>query len=237
MAQHYGERDFVTGYDGERYKPVWKTFGGTAHSSFGTNVSNQTLFGNKSTYDGKVRPYEASSSMASVIDNNAWDRWGNKKNTIWYKRCRAWNTNGTAYTSDSSIHSDIYLKFTGDATYQKCIDALSGGYTDIGGQVYMWFYLGTAQTYYDWGNTKYAYSSSATSIGFANNTDSGVPSGQSVMGNSQSIHSTAGWEARHVISYVHNTTGRDVTRCQFKCWGDISGVAQEITWFCRDSGE
>jgi hypothetical protein len=232
MSIAYGSRPNVFGKDSKLYQPVWRNFGGTAYASFGTNVANNTLFTNKSTYDSIVIPYEISGVMASQINENFFNYWANKENTMWYKRMRSYTTSGP-YTSNAAIHADVYLKFTGGATYQKVINGLGAGYTDLGGDVSMSIYLGTAQTYYDYGTTRYAYSSGTTSLGFANDTDSGVPAGQSVMGNGQSIYSSAGWEARHVISYNHTTTGRDVTRCQFLCWADISGVVEETTWYAR----
>lgn len=219
---------------GPKFTPIWKTFGGTGYASFGTNVSDNTMFGNKRTYNNSsIVPYDRSGEMGSQINENLYNYWANKKNTMWYKRIRSYNSSGL-YTGNSAIHADVFLRFTGDATMEKVRQALNGGYTDLGGYVYMSFYLGTARTFYDYGRTKYAYSASTASIGFANNTDSGVPSGQEVMGNNISIHSTAGWEARHVISYNSDATGRDVTRCQFLCWADITGVAEEIVWYAGD---
>lgn len=233
MSIAYGNIDRVKDIYGREYYPVWRTFGGTAYASFGSNVSNSTLFANKDTYNSSIIPYETSGVMASEINKDVYNTFANRRDTIWYKRIRAYTASGP-YTSNNALYADVYLTFTGDATYEKVINSLGQGYVDLGGYVYMNFYLGTAQTYYDYGSTKYAYSdASAISLGFANNTDSGVPSGESVMGNGISIFSSAGWEARHVISYSHTASGRDVTRCQFVCWGDITGVVEEITWYAR----
>lgn len=231
MGLFHGKKDAVTDITGNKYQPVWRNFGGTAYSSFGTNVSNQTLFANKSTYNNVIIPYAESGIMASEINVDVYNYWANKENTVWYKSVRAYTASGP-YT-DTQIYADIYITYRGAATFEKTMQAVGQGYTDLGGDVSMNFYLGTGRTFYDWGTTRYAFSSSAGSIGFANNTDSGVPSGQLVMGNGQSIYSSAGWEARHVISYVHNSANRDATRCQFRCWGDISGVVLETVWYAR----
>lgn len=231
MALFHGKREQPTDSLGDVYQPVWRNFGGTAYASFGTNVSNQTLFANKSTYNNIIIPYADSGTMASEINVDAYNYWANRENVKWFKTVRAYTTTGLY--NDTQIYADVYLSFTGTATFEKVMQSVGGGYTDLGGDVSMFFFLGTGRTPYDWGTTRYSYSSSAGSIGFANDTDNGVPGGQSVMGNGQSIYSTAGWEARHVISYVHNSANRDATRCQFRCWGDISGVATETVWYAR----
>jgi hypothetical protein len=231
MGISFGKAEQPTDAIGDVYQPVWRNFGGTGHASFGTNVSNQTLFANKSTYDNKVTPYEISGVMRSEIDVDAYNYWANAKDVVWFKSVRAYTTSGLY--NDNQIYSDVYLTYREEATFEKSMQSVGGGYTDLGGPVSMIFYLGTGRTFYDWGSTRYSYSTSVSNIGFANNTDSSVPSGQSVMGNGQSIYSSAGWEARHVISYVHNSANRDTTRCQFRCWGDISGVVLETCWHAR----
>lgn len=232
MGLFHGKKENPKDVIGNVYQPVWRNFGGTAYASFGSNVSNQTLFANKSSYDNVIVPYAESGIMASEINVDAYNYWANKENVEWYKTVRAYTTSGP-YTSTNQLYADVYLTFTEAATFEKVMQSVGAGYTNLGGDVSMRFYLGTNRTFYDYGTTRYTYSTSTSNIGFANNTDSGVPSGQSVMGNGQSIFSSAGWEARHVISYVHSSAGRDVTRCQFRCWGDISGVVLETVWYAR----
>jgi len=217
---------------GQSKKAIWRIFGGTGYATWGSNISVSSLFANKSIYNNDlIMPFDRSGGMACEISEELYHQWSNRKNVTWYKRIRSYNADGTPYTADNRIHADVFLKFTGDATFEKVMASVNGGYTDLGGYVYMNFYVGTNRTFYDYGRTKYAYSSGTTSIGFANNTDSGVPAGEEVMGNNISLYNSAGWEARHVISYNHTTTGRDVTRCQFLCWGNITGVTEEVTWY------
>lgn len=214
---------------GNFYQAVWKTFGGPLHSTFGSNVSNSTLFSNKSQYDGTISPFNVTNQMSSSINVDLYNYWSSKDNVVWYKQVRSYNISGEL-TANPQYTNDIYLTFNSGATYGNAFQTTLG---DIGGFVNMSFYLG--DTFYDYGSTRYRYGTS-NNIGFANDSNlQGVPGGESVMGNSQSVYSTNGWEARHVLSYVHSSSGRDTIRCQFRCWGssDLS-VATEVMWFVRE---
>lgn len=67
----------------------------------------------------------------------------------------------------------------------------------------------------------------STSLGFANSW-SGVNDtcGQS------SANVMKSWLSRHVLSYVHNSSGRDTVRCQTECWG-TTPYKEETIWAIR----
>ena len=65
-----------------------------------------------------------------------------------------------------------------------------------------------------------------TSIGFAN-AQNGDDLGEATS------NLMDGWNARHVISYVHNSAGQNSVRCQTTCWTGTEDQIQEVVWMVR----
>jgi len=72
---------------------------------------------------------------------------------------------------------------------------------------------------------------SSVSIGFANKENNDYPS------NTSDDNKMNDWNARHVISYIHDTKGRDTTRCQFECYGSSPNYAREVIFMVREKDE
>ena len=216
-------------YGGEYYQAVLSQFGGPRYANFGSNVSNSTLHANKDTYDGIVQPYDVDGQMYSRINKTGYEYWASQTNTKWLKRIRSYTAVG-ALRTENNYSCEVLLQFEGGTSFGEAYE-INAGYKQLSGTVAMQFTLGIEGTLVDYGATDRTYSYD-TSIGFANETDnSGGTIGQ-VMGNGQSYYSSIGWEARHVLSYNHGTTGRDTVRCQFVCWGSEDAAMEQI-WYAK----
>lgn len=220
-------------YKGEHYQAMWSQFGGPQASTFGTNVSNATLHANKATYDGIIQPYDEDGEMYSRINNVGYSYWSAQTDVTWFKRTRSYNSSGTLLTTNNHSH-EVLLSFENGATYAEAFD-INAGYKALSGTVSMTWTQGIEGTVIDYGSTGHLYSY-ATSIGFANETDNNGGAISTVMGNGSSYYSSAGWEARHVLSYNHETTGRDTVRCQFVCWGSENAAMEQI-WYVKFNNE
>ena len=225
-----GTRTYCFSSGSKHFQAVWRNWGGPIYATFGSNTNNSTMFQTPSSYDAEVAPYDVTGSMGSEINNICWDYWGNLDNVEWYARVRSYNSSGVENTG-GQYTNDIWLKYYSGATYSQSLQTIPG---DIGGYVSMSF--NSNGTYYDYGVTRYrASNTTTTTIGFANDTDdTSIPAEEPVMGNGQSIYSSAGWEARHVLSYVHTSNGQNTVRCQFRCWNGSEGLATEKIWFVRE---
>lgn len=226
---------YCISYGGKHYQAVWTNFGGPAYGSFGTNTSNNNLFANKTTYNGLCIPYP-NGPMQSQINKDLYTYWSTKDNVVWYKMIRSYNTNGTLNTGGTqgsatgTYYSDVYLTYDSGANFANSFTTSTG---QMSGYVKMKFTIGA--TTIDYGRTRYRCpANTSTTIGFANQTDNNVPVGEEVMGDGNAYYSTVGWDARHVLSYNHTSSGRDATRCQFECWSGNEGVAMQTTWFVRE---
>jgi hypothetical protein len=214
--------------DGEHYQAVISQFGGPGYSRYGSNVSNSTLFGNRSTYDGIIQPFDQDGEMYSRVNNVGYNFWANQTGVKWFKRTRSYNASNTLVTN-GAYSNDVFLEYSGGATFQSVWDTAIGPFT---GSVSMKWrdYNGTLINYGSASHTTAGSQNWNSSRGFVNETDT---EGQStVMGNGSSYYSTAGWEARHVLSYVHTSAGSNATRCQFVCWGGNNEGMEQI-WYAK----
>jgi hypothetical protein len=217
-------------YQGEHYQAVISQFGGPRYSTYGNNASNAELFGNRSSYDGVIQPFDVDGQMYSRINNNGYDYWAAQTGTKWLKRTRTYTATGALRTENNYSH-EVLLKFENGTSFGEAFQA-SAGYKLLNGVVSMQFTLGIEGELIDFGSTSNLYSQD-TSIGFANQTDNNGGTISQVMGNGQGYWSSVGWEARHVLSYVHTSNGYNATRCQFVCWSGSEDAAMEQLWYVK----
>lgn len=77
------------------------------------------------------------------------------------------------------------------------------------------------------GSSDTIFSNDSTSLGFANSwTGNDDTCGQI------STNVMKSWLSRHVLSYVHNSSGRDSVRCQTECWSTTI-YKEEVIWAIR----
>ena len=212
-------------HEGEYYQAVWKQFGGTRYSTFGTNVSDYELTQNTGPYDAAIRPYSVSGQMGSQINVNGYNFWKAQNGVTWLKKVNGYFSNGQAIPPDANYTYDVKLKYDSNVSMQDTWQNIPA-VTQVPGYVEMYIdnsYFGRTRYIQGW-PVDYG-------IGFANaenGDNAGVPAGEPIMN---------GWAARHVLSYVYTSAGRDATRCQFRCWDGSEDVAQEIVWFVKYTGE
>lgn len=216
-------------YKGEYYQAVISQFGGPAYSRFGENVSNELLHNDKASYDGIIQPFDSDGQMYSRINNVGYDFWTRETDVKWLKRTRSYDSSDQMIP-DFAYSNEVILTFENGTSFSEAFEA-NVGYKRLSGQVHMYFTLNPEGELIDYGTADYSYSASETSIGFANETDSG--SGGLLMGNGSSYYSSPGWEARHVLSYIHNNNGSNATRCQFQCWSQSEDAAMEQIWYAK----
>jgi hypothetical protein len=219
--------------DGGGWTAVWKNFGGPEYASFGTNVSDQTLWANPSTYNSLATPYSYSKQAESVIQKNVWDKYIYSTNVDWLKHGDGYDVNGNPYEytyngggAPPEGYSHPYrvkLDFGSGVTMNDVMTAADCA--TLNNQVGMLIYDDNYPDGYSYGSTDRVNVYAASSKGFAN---SGDTCGQT------STNLMNGWGARHVLSYNYMTTGRDTLRCQFECWG-TTPVMFEAIWFARES--
>lgn len=216
-------------YRGRSYQAVWTNFGGPVYNSFASNVSNQTLFGNQNTYNGLCIPYSISSQMKSQINKSMYDYWKNRTDVVWYKRVRAYNSNGTNNTSDVKNNYDTYLTFDSNIDFATAFIFTTG---ILPGYISKKAYFINTDTEYDFGHTRYRPSWNSNgfpSIGLAGLPDI-PPNNEPYLYNASAPVN----EDRHVFSYRHDYSGRDCVRCQPYCWSGSVTLCMEITWFVRE---
>ena len=215
----------------DHYQAVWSQIGGPEGTTlWESNVSNATLHGSSGSYDNIVTPYEKGGSPGSKVNVAAMDFWGNQDNVVWCKRTRTYDSNGDA-TTDTSWNENIYLTLHDTVTWHNIWDTAAS--TQLDGYVSMSYATNDTNTPTAHGVTRYTafYGNASSTRGFANaqnGDDSGIPSGEPVMGS---------WKARHVISYVHNSSGYNATRCQGDCWTGKEDAAMEQIWFVKFRNE
>ena len=209
-------------YNNEHYQAVFAQCGGPQYSTFGTNVANSILHANLATYDGVIQPFSVDGQMYSRVNKVGYDYWTNQSGVKWYKATRSYNSSGTylsAYSQDVTLTLDNYVTFA-DIWNSAASTELPGYVTmELNGSSY--------------GSTKYTacYGDWNSTRGFANaqnDDDSCVPVGEPRMN---------GWDARHVLSYVHNSNGYNATRCQPTCWSGTEDVAMEQIWYVKFDNE
>lgn len=212
-------------HEGEYYQAVWKQFGGTRYSTFGTNVSDYELTQNPGPYDAVIRPYSVSGQMASQINVNGYNFWKTQKGVTWLKAARGYTSAGVAISPDGTYTYNAKLVYDSNVSLEDTWRNLTT-VTQVPGFVELY-----VDNVYN-GRTRYIQGYAIDyGIGFANaenGDNTGVPAGEPVMN---------GWAARHILSYVYTSAGRDATRCQFRCWDGSEDVAQEIVWFVKYTGE
>lgn len=215
-------------YQGEHYQAIISQFGGPRYGAYGSNVSNATLHNDRFSYEGVIQPFDIDGQMYSRINNNGYDFWTNETDTKWLKRVRSYTSAGNLITTNN-YSNEVLLEFQDGTSFGQAFE-INAGYKPLSGIVTMQFTLGIEGPVIDYGAADHTYSYD-TSIGFANETDSA--SGGLLMGNGQTYYSSVGWEARHVLSYNHNSTGQNATRCQFVCWGGGEDAAMEQLWYVK----
>lgn len=208
-------------HEGEHYQLIWKQFGGTRYSTFGSNVSDSELIGNSGAYNSILKPFSVTGTMGSEISAEGYQFWKKQKDVTWLKVARGYTSEGAFIANDSNYTFNVKLVYDSrvcmEDTWRNSTQAeLLPGYVNM--------YIGNTS----YGRTRYIQGWPVDyNIGFANaeNGDNqGVPDGEDLMN---------GWSARHVLSYVYTSSGRDATRCQFRCWDGTEDVAQEILWFVK----
>jgi hypothetical protein len=208
-------------HEGDHYQLVWKQLGGSRYSTFGTNVSDYELITNRQAYDTEVKPYSVSGEMGSRINVNGYNFWKDQRDVTWLKLAKGYTSAGILIPPDSQYTFDVKLIYDSNVCMADTWQNLTQP-TQVPGYVSM--YIDGS----NYGRTRYIQGYPVDySIGFANaeNGDNqGVPEGEDIMN---------GWSARHVLSYVYSSNGRDATRCQFRCWDGSEDVAQEILWFVK----
>ena len=220
-------------HDGEYYQAMISQFGGPQYGSYGSNVSNATLHANKTTYNGIIQPYDQDGQMYSRINKSGYDFWSQQTNVKWYKRIRSYTSGGSLITTNG-YSAEVYLTFSDGTTFEEAFE-INAGYKALTGTVSMKFREGIGTSLVNYGYTGHTYSYD-TSIGFANQTDNNGGAITQVMGNGSTYFSSVGWDARHVLTYNHNSTGRDTVRCQFVCWG-AEDAAMEQIWYVKYESE
>ncbi len=214
-------RTYCMTHDGEHYQLIWKQFGGTRYATFGDNVADSELIANRGSYNTVVQPFSVSNTMGSHITANGYDFWKDQTDVTWLKSAKGYTSAGTFIADDSTYTFNAKLVYDSRVcmadTWRNSTQAeLLPGYVNM--------YIGNTS----YGRTRYIQGWPVDfNIGFANaeNGDNqGVPDGEDLM---------TGWSARHILSYVHTSNGRDATRCQFRCWDGTEDVAQEILWFVK----
>ena len=195
---------------------AWKNFGGPLHASFGTNDSDLNL--HSRTIGKTVIPYEDSGTMETVKDVELYNELINKDNITWLKYIRTYNSSGNLVYRDITATDGPYpstcvvkLILPPNVTMANILAASTC--QQLNGKVKMYI-----DEYY-YGETDRVVSSSI-SIGFANPNDACSQPLNNLM---------EGWGARHVISYVKNSSGQDAVRCQFQCWSSQQEVT-EVSW-------
>jgi hypothetical protein len=217
--------------DGGGWMAVWKNFGGPENASFGSNVSNLTLWGNTSTYNSLVAPYFYSEEAKSAVHKKIWDQYINSSNVEWLKHGDGYDASGNpyAYTYNAGgeppggfLHPYKVKLDMGSSVSMNDIMTASDCQA-LNNQVTMFIYNSNYPDGYDYGSTD-RVAVSSTSKGFASSSD---PCSQ------PSSNLMDGWGSRHVLSYRHEYTGIDTLRCQFECWG-TTPVMLEVIWFVRE---
>ena len=195
--------------DGGGWTAVWSNTGGKTSISKAT-MSNQKLW--YSQNQDIVEPGKYTSQKNTAL----WNLIKNKKGVELLKINNRTDNN---YSTWKNIRFDLGKDVTfGDIMNQGYAN---NSYNQLSNQVEMFI---DEKSY---GKTNLLWYQTA-SIGFANNENNDFPS------NTIRSNKMDGWKARHVISYVHNSKGRDTTRCQTKCWSSSPTTAQEVIWFIRE---
>ena len=215
-------------HDNEHYQAVISQFGGPGYSRYGSNVSNNSLFSSPSNYDGIIQPFDVDGEMYSRINNVGYNFWANETSVKWFKRTRSYNSSDALLTN-GAYSNDVFLEYSSGATFDDVWNTDIGPFTGVVSMKWR-NYGGSLVDYGSASHTSAGGQTWGSSRGFANETDTeGQPT---VMGNGNTYYSVAGWEARHVLSYVHGSSGQNATRCQFLCWGG-SSEAMEQVWYAK----
>jgi len=200
--------------DGGGWSMVWKNFGGPRYSSYSNQISNLNLWG--SSKSNIVTPFSYSGEIASHKNVEAWNVFISKKDAEWIKLVRSYNSNENLY--EDNRYTYVVKLDLGDGVAMNDV-MTTINCKQLSNQVEMF----TDSVSY--GKTDRTISSSG-SMGFANSVDHCNLPPDNLMD---------GWNARHVISYGHTSTGRDTVRCQFECWGEGSpNVITETIWGVRE---
>lgn len=212
-------------YEGEYYQAVFAQCGGPRYTNFAaSNVSNQVLHDNYTSYDGIIQPFDVDGQMYSRMNANGYEFWTQQSNVKWYKRIRSYDSNAALITN-GSYSFDLTMELDANLTFADIWGSAASsqlpGYATM--TVNNQPYGSTRYTacYGDWNSTR----------GLANalnGDDSCVPAGEPVVD---------GYIARHFLSYVHTSNGYNATRCQGVCWSGSEDAAMEHIWYVKFSNE
>jgi len=205
--------------DSKHWQAVWQQFGGPDYAQYGSGQqSTHTLSSSYASYDGDIAPYEVSGIMASRVAKAAYEYWLDKTDVTWQRFIRTYNS------GDDSISTTIKTKLECDSNLawkdMFVPGNLSGRWGQMPGYVTL-YYNGTRQ-----GKTRLLNgwsSAGSNNVGFAQANSGGDPAdGEPVISASY---------GRHAISYVHNSTGYNATRCLPTCWSGTEDIGEENVWY------
>jgi len=206
---------------GKNWQAVYQQFGGPSYTLLGTGqVASSTLSSSYATYDGTVAPYADAGVMGSIVNKVNFEYWLPKKGVTWQKQIQSYNTGSSVALSTLTAHK-TEIEFDSNIGF---VDAFKPG--DISGRWgQMNGYVTMSINGANLGSTRLLNGWSATpnNIGFAQANSGDDP------GNGEPVIS--GGNGRHAISYVHNSTGYNTTRCITDCWDGTEKVAEEHVWY------
>ena len=205
--------------DGKHWNAVWQQFGGPQYSQYGSGQqSTHTLSSSYASYDGEIGPYEVLGVMGSKVSKAAYEYWLDKTDVTWQRFVRTYNS------GDDSISTTIRTTLECDANLAWKDMFVPGNISGRWGQMpgYVTFYYnGTRQ-----GKTRLLNgwdSAGSNNVGFAQaNSGDNPANGEPVISASY---------GRHAISYVHNSTGYNATRCLPTCWSGTEAIGEENVWY------
>ena len=205
--------------DNKNWTAVWQQFGGPDYADYGTGQqSTSTLSSSYANYDGEIGPFETLGNMGSRVAKAAYEYWLDKTGVTWQRFVRTYNS------GDDSISTTIKVNLECDSNLawkdMFVPGNISGRWGQMPGYVTL-YYNGSRQ-----GKTRLLNgwdSAGSNNVGFAN-----ANSGDDPLNGEPVISASFG---RHAISYVHNSTGFNTTRCLPTCWGGSEAIGEENVWY------
>jgi len=183
-----------------------------------TNISKPTL-SNEQLWDSTKQDSVELEKYTSQKNSTMWNYFNNKKRVEVLKIQKRSDHNYDWKT--------IYLDLGEETTWNqitKYSNSTNKVFYELPSKVSMYI----DNNYYGKTNLLMSYTGS---IGFANRDNSDYTSTTS------EDNKMFGFNARHVISYIHNVINKDTVKCQLNCQSNSSLYGQEITFLMREKEE
>ena len=209
-------------YNNRNYQAVYQQFGGPSYSLLGSGqVSTATLSSSYASYNGTIAPYEDAGVMGSLVNKVNFEYWLDTKGVTWHKYVRSYNTgSGVSLSVSTTIHDEFECDSNLSFKDMFVPGDISGRWGQMSGYVTMsrdTVNRGSTRLLNGWS------SAGANNIGFAQANSGDDP------GNGEPVIN--GGYGRHAISYVHNSSGYNTTRCITTCWSGTETKAEEHVWY------